>query len=255
MVREKGKKVMRKKTQFTLIELLIVIAIIAILAGMLLPALNAARTKAQAAKCLSNLKQIGLGISQYAADSDEWLPAGKNYGGTPGQWKYELAQYCGMPKEASYNDTMKSPKYGMGGVFGCDGFQGVSENCAGELKNNPGKFGGLGWNDNISGSAQIGAGNRRRSVKELRKGISECALAGDTVDISQWTFTNYTDYAVMLNMRGGDVATPDKRISRRHSKGLNVAWADGHADWRLQSAMAAGKNNNVGWYYSLDAKK
>lgn len=74
------------RASFTLIELLIVIAIIAILACMLLPALNQARTRGHAAKCVSNQKQTMLAQFQYSNDYSGYMVVLVPYK-SPGQWE------------------------------------------------------------------------------------------------------------------------------------------------------------------------
>src|SRR5437899_2264811 len=64
---------------FTLIELLVVIAIIAILAAILFPVFAQAREKARAISCVSNLKQVQLGIRMYMEDYDEVVVPGYQY--------------------------------------------------------------------------------------------------------------------------------------------------------------------------------
>ena len=79
------------KKNFTIIELLVVIAIIAILAAMLLPALNAARQKAQDAQCKNNLKQLGMAALNYTSDYDGWFFIWNGNMTTNDKWEDVLA--------------------------------------------------------------------------------------------------------------------------------------------------------------------
>jgi prepilin-type N-terminal cleavage/methylation domain-containing protein/prepilin-type processing-associated H-X9-DG protein len=83
---------------FTLIELLVVIAIIAILAAILFPVFARARENARRSSCQSNLKQIGLGMTQYTQDYDEKLPpigtsSPANTAGAYGSWAQRIQPY------------------------------------------------------------------------------------------------------------------------------------------------------------------
>ena len=79
---------MKRGSGFTLIELLVVIAIIAILAAILFPVFARAREKARQTSCLSNLKQLALGMLMYVQDYDEKYPAQNiaHYPGGPGAY-------------------------------------------------------------------------------------------------------------------------------------------------------------------------
>jgi prepilin-type N-terminal cleavage/methylation domain-containing protein/prepilin-type processing-associated H-X9-DG protein len=107
----------KTKLGFTLVELLVVIAIVAILASLLLPALSQARAKADSALCKNNLRQLGIGLSVYVSDGNEY----PLYEGLHSFWFESLASSVGAawPAASLNSSGALQPR---SGVFTCPGY-------------------------------------------------------------------------------------------------------------------------------------
>lgn len=120
---------MNRFRNFTLIELLVVITIITILAAMLLPSLNQARTRAKSTACLSQHKQFGTALAMYAADFQDDIPTLadnpvklKNSDSTPPAGLGLLAAHLGY---SLGRDSKSAEDKGKLKIFKCRGGQGI----------------------------------------------------------------------------------------------------------------------------------
>ena len=219
---------------FTLIELLVVIAIIAILAAILFPVFAQAREKARAIDCLSNKKQIGLGMMQYVQDYDETYPAnnwayGKSWDAVQGGWMQEIQPYlknlavyqCPDAVKSTSFATIPGPGGSVAGTIHVPYFQiGANEYVVSSITPT---ISYVGWKGNIT-EAQIGK-------------------PADLPVIADSLFMTFDDAARIINANYNGAnwwaySAPVDPSLARHSGGESIVYADGHAKWISQGAMA-----------------
>ncbi|MGN6553211.1 MAG: type II secretion system protein [Verrucomicrobiota bacterium] len=199
---------MRLRKAFTLIELLVVIAIIAILASMLLPALASAKQKAWTILCNSNLRQISLGMTMYADDSNGMLP--ESGGSIPWDVTSPSTQKRSWMQQV-FDYTQNT------NVYHCPSNKllPVSQQSA--------------FNYFNGARAAFVIGNKPASVSTRRILFPTAyVLAGDTLEFTP-DDADKDDYT--QNCVGGLVNGWPWIEWQAHSKGQNILFADGHSKW------------------------
>lgn len=120
-----------RRSAFTLVELLVVVAIISIVAALLMPAITMARSHANAVECMSNLRQIGMGFQGYADDWTGFLPPAETSNSKI--WFETLAFYVDVPK--GERSTRHDIKAANTVIRGCPVFKGNRAHFPGYGKN------------------------------------------------------------------------------------------------------------------------
>ena len=243
---------------FTLIELLVVIAIIAILASMLLPALNKSREKGKQIKCISNLKQVYLGLTNYAMDYTTYpaaWPAGTmNWGFNEGWWQIRVAPYLG--NRTVVNGWSAASRVRNGGPLSCPNVPVITDNTNCFAMNNFGyPIVYMGMNGGVpaisSGTADMNSCYFMRPGSRANSGAGGYPKPSlsDIAFITELGYSNGTDDMGAPNFKNGDYVNYTYTSSTgrngfsasyRHCSQKNVLWFEGHVD--------SIKPNTLNWY-------
>ena len=225
---------------FTLVELLVVIAVIAILAAILLPVLSVAKGYARTVSCKNHLRQTGLALQMYVHDDREQYPrylgpGGPNYGDDPGKG--------GRAVGLIYWSTKLFPYYSLNWTnraFHCPGYAGVISGpyAPGAVD----RRGGYGYNlrgaevDELKTNEFLGLGpisywrNAQGNIRSLPVYQAEIRVPSEMLAVGD-TYMKVGDTsgddAWGCGPFGGDHATDP--FTPRHGKNYNVLLCDGHA--------------------------
>lgn len=209
--------------RFTLIELLVVVAIIGILASLLLPSLGNARLKAKQAVCASSQKQLGIALLMYFEDQNGLMTKSAMPSGVNIQWRVDIMPYLDLPNN-TWTEKSNSAAHKM---FSCP--------VADLAWTNDFQNKGLGYNPKLNGVKLL-------SIQEP----TETALLGDTTD---WTSSG--EWNTMRLLSPSQSSQADPPVGDRHFKGINILWNDQHVSWKSQTALRAGRNGNINYFYDV----
>jgi len=237
-----------RRHAFTLIELLVVISIIAILVGILLPALSAARKRAMQAQCLVNLRGVMQGAYQYATESDNRLPfpnsksleeLAVSSGGWAGAgWLYQWSQTA-QNRSGFVADDVKSGLvwYYLNNFkpYVCPAFNLTSITAGGENA--------YAMTSYMMNGVVRGLDPDNRVVPSMR------VDAFQATEVSYWEPAMPGEGSGTTDWNDGNTEPVNGR-TRRHLDGLSVACFDGHAEFwanALFDAEAASTSRSRLW--------
>jgi len=232
----------RSHKAFTLIELLVVIAIISILAAILFPVFARARENARRASCMSNLKQIGLGMMMYVQDYDErypmnyqrvdinatptnYTPVIQSTPGTPGM-KYLSNYGSDSSSNHHYVSWMDEifPYVKSLQIFDCPSQSATT-------------YASYGYSDAIAGWRA--AYSNGVSQKGVAMSMSAVNRPSEVILLLDY----YSYYGVIANpwnaKTWADPANASHRQIAPHLEGGNICFADGHVKWQSAKIFEA----------------
>lgn len=258
---------MNRRNGFTLIELLVVIAIIAILAAILFPVFAQARSKARQTSCLSNLKQVGVGIYMYAQDYDEMLPGNTplNINGlSDPRWPAPAvtAHSAGFSEPYGWNQPYDPANVGTYRIWARD-IQPYIKNLQifhcpeTRPRSSDGTCaaGGGTCETTVPDSGRAGNGNILLNGIVASKALAAIPAPADIIFAHE--VRNYNRVAqekprgILVNGEVLYTNFTNHYYDSLHSEGANLLFCDSHAKWRKRGAMqfaqfGASPQNNPG---------